>query len=125
MKGVVENSGSSKKAEMLVAIEQMTKPNPEQQAAQAQMQQLQMAEQLAKVKKLEAEAEKAAVEAKIAPTVAQAKVIAALSNNLDDDAEGKDFERRVRLAELLLQEKDIDSNREIAQLQMQKKAETE
>ena len=35
--------------------------------------------------------------------------------------EGKDFERRVRLAELLLQEKDIDSNKEIAQLQMANK----
>jgi hypothetical protein len=125
MKSVIENSGSSKKAEMLAAIDQMLQPNPEQQAAQAQMQQLQMAEQLAKVKKLEAEAEKAAVEAKIAPTVAQAKVIAALSNNLDDDAEGKDFERRVRLAELLLQEKDIDSNREIAELQMANKQVTE
>lgn len=121
MKSVVENSGSANKAEMIAAIEQMSQPNPEQEAVKQKMQQLQMAELEAKVAKTRAEAEKAAIEAKIAPTVAQAKVIAALSNNLDDDAEGKDFERRVRLAELLLQEKDIDSNKQIAELQMQAK----
>jgi hypothetical protein len=45
------------------------------------------------------------------------KMIAALSNNLDDDQEGKDFERRIRLAEVMLKEKDIDSNKEIAMIQ--------
>jgi phage baseplate assembly protein W len=36
---------------------------------------------------------------------------------LDDDQEGKDFERRIRLAEVMLKEKDIDSNKEIAVIQ--------
>jgi hypothetical protein len=45
-------------------------------------------------------------------------MISALSNNLDDDQEGKDFENRARLAELMLKEKDITSNENIAKMQM-------
>jgi hypothetical protein len=132
MKGVVENSGSSKKAEMLQAIQQMSEPNPEQQAQQAKMQALQMAEIEAKVMKAQAEAQKAAAEAEATPLVARAKIIAALSNNLDEDQEGKDFERRARIAELMLKEKDltlkerdIDSNERIAREQMNAKNEND
>lgn len=42
-----------------------------------------------------------------------------MSNNLNEDDEGKDFERRVKLAELLLKEKDINSNENIAKMQME------
>jgi hypothetical protein len=66
------------------------------------------------------------VEAQIAPQVAQAKYIAALSNNLNEDNESKDFERRVKLADIALREKDIDSNERIALAQMEtKRKETE
>jgi hypothetical protein len=61
------------------------------------------------------------VEAQLAPQEAQAKVIAALSNNLNENNETADFERRVKLAELMLKEKDIDSNERIALAQMQTK----
>jgi len=71
--------------------------------------------------KAQAEAQKAMVEAQIAPEEARARVIAALSNNLNEDNETADFERRVRLAEIMLKEKDIDSNERIAMAQMQAK----
>lgn len=122
LKGILSNSSISNKSELMEALEKMSQPNPEQQKAAQEAQMLQKAELVAKVKKTEAEAQKAAVEAQIAPMVAKAKVIAALSNNLDEDQEGKDFERRTRLAELMLQEKDIDSNAEIARLQMSQKS---
>jgi len=54
----------------------------------------------------------------LAPQMAQAKYISALSNNLDEDDESKDFERRVRIAELAIKEKDIDTNVEITRMQM-------
>ena len=57
----------------------------------------------------------------MAPEEVKAKIISALSNNLDEDQEGKDFERRVQLAELMLKEEDIKSNERIAAKQMQAK----
>jgi len=68
-----------------------------------------------------AEAEKAHVEAQMAPDEAKARIISALSNNLNEDNEGKDFERRIKLADMLLKEKDIDSNERIAMAQMKAK----
>jgi hypothetical protein len=64
----------------------------------------------------------------LAPRETQAKVISALSNNLDEDQEGKDFERRAKIAELMLQEEnikikreDIASNERITAKQMESK----
>jgi hypothetical protein len=133
LKGILENSSLSNRGDLIAALQQMSQPDPAaQQAAmaqqQAQMQLLaaQVQELQAKAAREAAEAQKASVEAQIAPQVAQAKYIAALSNNLNEDNESKDFERRVKLAEIALKEKDIDSNERIALAQMEtKRKETE
>ena len=125
LKGILQNSSLTNRGELIQTLEQMSQPNPEQQQAQMMQQQAQMAllqaqiqDLQAKAQKSAAEAQKTMVEAQIAPQVAQAKTIAALSNNLDENNEGKDFERRVKLAEVMLKEKDIDSNERIAMMQM-------
>ena len=69
----------------------------------------------------EAQAEKARVEAQLEPQVVKAKVLSALSNNLNEDNEGADFERRARIAELMLKEADIQSNERIAKMQVDAK----
>jgi hypothetical protein len=126
LKGILENSSLSNRGDLIAALQQMSQPDPAAQEAamaqqQAQMQLLaaQVQELQAKAARESAEAQKASVEAQIAPQVAQAKYIAALSNNLNEDNESKDFERRVKLAEIALKEKDIDSNERIALAQMQ------
>lgn len=128
LKGIVGNSSLSNRGELLAALDQMSQPNPEAQQAQMQQQQAQMAllqaqiaDLQAKAQKSAAEAQKAMVEAQIAPEEAKAKVISALSNNLNEDNETKDFERRVKLADLMLKEKDIQSNERIAMAQMEAK----
>ena len=110
---------------MLAQLEQMNQPNPQQQALAQQSAQLDLAGKQADVQEKQssamlkqAQAEKAKVEADLAPREVNAKVISALSNNLDDNAEGKDFEQRARIAELMLKEKDISSNENIAKMQM-------
>jgi hypothetical protein len=103
---------------MLEQMAKMSQPNPEQQQMQQQGVQLEMAKKQAEVQKLQAEAQKTTVEAQLAPEEAKAKMISALSNNLDDDQEGKDFERRAKIAELMIAEKDIMSNENIAKMQM-------
>jgi predicted RNA-binding protein len=80
-----------------------------------------VAEVESKAMKQQAEAQKASVEAQLAPEVARAKVIASVSNNLDEDNEGKDFERRMKIAELMLKEKQIDQDMKVVNLQMQEK----
>jgi hypothetical protein len=125
LKGILQNSSLSNRAELIQTLEQMSQPDPQaqqMQMAQAQAQmallQAQIADLQAKAQKSAAEAQKAAVEAQTAPQLAQAKVISALSNNLNEDNETKDFERRVKIADLMLKEEDIKSNERIAVAQM-------
>lgn len=130
LKGILENSSLSNRGDLIAALQQMSQPDPAAQQAVMQQQQAQMQLLAAQVQELQAkaaresaEAQKATVEAQIAPQVAQAKYIAALSNNLNEDDESKDFERRVKLAEIALKEKDIDSNERIALAQMTRRGE--
>jgi hypothetical protein len=128
LRGILANSSLSNRGDLLAALEQMSQPNPQAQEAAMQQQQAQMAlvqaqlqESQAKAAREQAEAQKAAVEAQVTPQLAQAKLIAALSNNLNENDETADFARRVKLAELAIKEKDIDSNERIALAQMSRK----
>ena len=123
-KGIVQNSSLSNKDELVLAIEQLAQPNPEQQQQEVQAMELQNRLAQAEVAKKEGEAAKVNAEAQAVPMLAQAKYIAALSNNLDDDNEAKDFANRAKIAELQLKEfdlmlkkADIESNERIAALQ--------
>ena len=118
MQGILENSSLSNKAKLMAQMAQISQPNPQQEQMAQQAAQLDMAGKQADVELTQAQAEKARVEAQLEPQVVKAKVISALSNNLDDNAEGKDFEQRARIAELMLKEKDISSNENIAKMQM-------
>jgi hypothetical protein len=85
---------------------------------QMQMMQLDMALKQAQLEKEQALAQKARVEAELMPREIEAKYISALSNNLNEDDEGKDFERRVKVTELALKEREIDVKEKTAQQQM-------
>jgi hypothetical protein len=50
----------------------------------------------------------------------QAKVIAASTKNLPQGAEAVEFDKRVKIAELMLKEADIDNKGKIVELQMNK-----
>lgn len=125
---IIDNMGLSNREELIAQIQQMSQPNPEQQQAAQMAQQAQMATvqadvqlKQAQAQKAAAEAQKAVVEAQLEPEVVRAKLVAALSNNLDEDQEAKDFERRAKIAELMIKEKDIESNERIARMQMDAK----
>jgi hypothetical protein len=124
LKGIIANSSLSNRAEMEAALEQMSQPNPEQQqqqqmAAQMAMEQsqAQTASLQAKAQRDQAEAQKAMVEAQLAPEESKAKIISSLTTNLDENNESKDFQNRVKLAELMLKEKEIDQNMKVVELQ--------
>ena len=133
LKGIISNSSLSNRAEMEMALEQMSQPNPEaQQMAQMQAQ-LGMQAQQAQIKSLEAQsvkdmadAQKTMVEAQLAPKEVEAKVISAVSRNLpsQDDEANREFDRRVKIADLMLKEADIKNKSKIVELQMSEKAAT-
>ena len=121
MQSVVKNSSLSNREEMLTQLAKASQPDPQQQQMTQQGIQMEMADKQAKIAKTQAETEQIVVETKLKPSEVQAKVVAALSNNLNEDAEGADFERRARIAELMLKERDIESNHDIAKMQMAQK----
>jgi len=128
LKGILQNSSLSNRGELIQALEQMSMPDPQAQQAAQQQQQMQLAlvqaelaDKQSKAQKQSAEAQKALVDAQTAPQIAQAKIIGALSTNLNENNEGQDFERRLKLAELALKQEDIRSNERIATLQTRAK----
>ena len=125
---VVDNMGLSNREEIIAQMSEVAKPDPAAQQAQQQQQQLQLEVaqaqlQLVQAQAMEAQmrAQKYSVEAQLEPQVVQAKLAAALATNLDSGNEDEAaFAQRAKMAELLLKEKDIDSNERIAIMQMQK-----
>ena len=126
---VIDNMGLSNREELIAQMQQAAQPNPEaEQMQQIQMQQqLQLAQaqlQLVQAQGLEAQAraQKYSIEAQLEPEVVKAKLAAALSTNLQEgNADEAEFAKRAKIAELMLKEKDIQSNERIAVMQMQRK----
>jgi hypothetical protein len=127
LQGIVEYSSLPNKESMLAQLQQLTQPNPEQQQAQQQATQLQLAdaqatvqEKQARAQKATAEAQKAAVEAQLMPEKLRVDIVQAASTNIDDP--NREFEKRVKIAELMLKEKDIDSKVSIVREQSRQDA---
>ena len=124
LQGVIENSTLPNKQQLLAQLMQSQQPDPQQQQMQQIQMQLQMkdaeltlASKEADVMKKQAEAQKTAVETQLMPKEAEARIISALSNNLNENDEDKSFERRVKVAELALKEKQIDTGLEVTKMQ--------
>ena len=126
---VIDNMGLTNREELIAKLTEINQPNPQAEQAAQQQQQMQLAQLQAQIDvftgqahKYEADAQKAMVEAQLEPQVVQAKLIAALSTNLQDGTgDDIEFQRRIEVAKLLLKEADIDSNERIARMQMQSK----
>jgi hypothetical protein len=127
LKGIIGNSSLSNRAELIQTLDQMSQPNPEQQQMQQMAQQMQMEQAQATTQSLQAraqrdqaEAQKTVVETQLLPEELKAKVISSLSTNIDGQNQDNEFEKRAKIAELMLKEKDINNKGKIVELQMQK-----
>jgi hypothetical protein len=129
LKGVIANSSLSNRAEMIEALDQMAQPDP--QAAQMQQMQQQLAIQAAQAQiavnttqaeRNKAEAMNTMVETQLKPQEVQAKIIASSTNNLpnNDELASREFDKRVKIADLMLKEADIKNKAKIVELQMSK-----
>jgi len=128
LKGIISSSSLPNRAEMMMQLDQLMQPTPEQQQAAEEVKQVNKAKAIAEVKVLEstamkymAEAQQNAVETQLMPQETQAKIISGLSQNIRGENTNGEFERRAKIAELSLKEEDIKSNERIASLQMLQK----
>ena len=127
LKGIVANSSLSNRFEMMAALDQMMQPDPQAQQMQQAQQQLAMQAAQAQIavnttaaEQNRAEAQKLMVETQLMPQEVQAKMTASLTKNLpnQDDLSSKEFDKRVKIAELMLKESDIKNKSKIVELQM-------
>jgi hypothetical protein len=115
--------------ELIAKLDEMMQPNPEQQQMQQMQQELAMqaaqaniAVQTTQAEQNRAEATKLSVEAQLMPQEVQAKMSASLTKNLpnEDEANQREFDKRVKIADLMLKEADIKNKSKIVELQMSK-----
>ena len=124
---VIDNMGLANREELMAQLAQVSQPDPAAQQAAQQQQQLQLALaeaqlQLVQAQTMEAQAraQKYSIEAQLEPEVVKAKMAAAISTNLQaGNADDAEFEKRAKIADLMLKEADIKSNERIAVMQMQ------
>ena len=115
IQSVVDNMNLSNREELLAALAQASQPNPQAQQMQQQAQQLQMQFQQSQTQALSAQAQesqaraaKLAAEAAVVPQELEIDKINAITRNLKEgDAEDKEFERRMKVADTLLKEKQL------------------
>jgi len=127
LKGIMANSSLSNRFELIAMLDKMSQADPQaQQAAQMQQQlamqlaQAQIAVQTTQAEQNKAEAQKLLTEAQLMPIELQAKSMAANTKNLptDDALASREFDKRVKVAELMLKEADIQNKAKIVEKQM-------
>ena len=134
LKGIIESSSLSNRDELAGQLAQLSQPDPQQQQQQQAAQEAQMRlvnaqsielearaqESAADAQEAQARAQKLLVEAQLYPKEVEAKIIQGLSANLSGDGKQQEFERRAKVAELVLKEREIMTKEEMVKTQMQK-----
>jgi hypothetical protein len=129
LKGIVANSSLSNRAELMTRLDSMGQVDPEAQQKQMVQEQLalqaaqaQIAVNTTQAEQNRAEATKIMIDTKLKPLEVQAKIQQGLTANLPNQADmaSREFDKRVKVAELMLKEADIKNKSKIVELQMSK-----
>ena len=127
LKGIVGNSSFTNRYELMDALEKMSQPDPQTQQMQMAQQQLalqaaqaQIAVSTTQAEQNRADATKTMIEAQLLPQETQARVTSSMTQNLpnSDEAASREFDKRVKIAELMLKEADIKNKSKIVEMQM-------
>lgn len=129
LKGIVANSSLSNRMELMQRLDAMGQVDPEAQQKQQIQEQLamqaaqaQIAVNTTQAEQNRAEATKIMIDTKLKPLEVQAKIQQGLTANLPNQADmaSREFDKRVKVAELMLKEADIKNKSKIVELQMSK-----
>jgi hypothetical protein len=122
LQGIIQSSSLSNREEIVATLQKMSQPDPQAQQVQQQAQMLDLQNKQAATEALsaqaaknKADAAKTMVEAQLAPRESEAKMIGNISRGSGDTS---DFDKRVKIAELALQEEKIKSSERITAAQM-------
>lgn len=126
VQSIVDNMNLSNREEIIAGLQQSMQPNPEEQQMQQAQMELQMQQAQATLATLQAQAAEAQsriqqnnVETQLLPYEAETDRLKVLSTNLQPgDTDEKEFQRRAKIAELLLKERSIASDEAIVEKQM-------
>ena len=116
IESVIDNMNLSNREELKAQLQQAGEPSPEEQQAQEEVQQIQLDLQRSQTAALQgqaaetqARAQKLTVESKMAPMELEIDRIKAVTSNLrEGTADDKEFERRMKIAETLIKEKEVE-----------------
>jgi len=116
IQSIIDNMNLSNREELIATMKQASQPNPEAQQMQMQMQQAQMAFQNAQTATLEAQAQEAmaraqkySIESQMLPQELEIDKLKAITTNIrQGEEDDREFERRLKIADRLLKEKEID-----------------
>ena len=133
LEGIVNNSSMENRAEIIASLKQGQQQQQQQAQQQQQMQQAQVQSgiqlQGSEAQSNMAKAQKDQVDAQMMPKEIQAKLMTALATNLPSEADEKEaeFKRREATAKLMLRQEeiqlkkmDMQDNKDIVKMQMQK-----
>ena len=117
LQSIIDNMNLSNREELIAAMQQAGQPNPQAQQMAMMAQQAQIELQQSQTNALngqaaesQARASKLATEAQIAPQELQIDMINAITRNLKEgDQEDKEFERRLKVADRLLKERQVEA----------------
>jgi hypothetical protein len=117
IQSIIDNMNLSNREELIAAMQQASQPNPEAQQmamvaqqAQLEFQQAQTAALQGQAAESQARAGKYAIETQLAPQELEIEKIEAITRNLKEgDADDKEFERRMKIAEVALKEKNLNN----------------
>lgn len=115
IQSIIDNMNLSNREELIATMQQASQPNPQAQEMARMAQQVQLEFQQSQTNALngqaaesQARAAKLAIEAQIAPEELQIDRINAVTKNLKEgDADDKEFERRLKIADRLLKEREL------------------
>jgi hypothetical protein len=122
IQSIIDNMNLSNRDELIATMQQASQPDPQQQQmamaaqqAQLEFQQSQTAALSAQAAESQARAQKYAMDTQLAPEELQIDKINAITRNLQaGDQEDKEFERRLKVADALLKESQIEGKRQNA-----------
>ena len=126
IESIVDNMNLSNREEVINGLRQANQPNPQQQQAQQQALEMQMAKEQATLQNIQAQTaeimsriEQNQVETQLLPVEEETKRITALAQGLNKkDPEDKQFERLSKFAELRLKERELETKEDMVEMQM-------
>jgi hypothetical protein len=125
VQSIVDNMNLSNREEIIAGLQQAMQPDPQAQQAQQMAMQMDMAQKQAMIENVQAQTAEVVsrtqqnqVETQLLPVEAETDRLAAAMKGMGQDPTEAEFNRRAKIAELALKQREIETKEDIVQMQM-------